>query len=1119
MRRIIAVVLFLAMHGAHGQTVDLQILVKDSTGAGCLVSIEGVDEYGGIDALISASLDRVASEVTQVTLSTCSGDTFGPPVSIGGGQPLGDNVGINGADVVELAVDRIRLPTGPVLQIAAVATNGSGADGTASGLFGREPVVVPSLGSVSLLLLAFAVAGIAFFALRRQRLLTSVLLCGVVLTAVAGAAFIADGQIDDWAGVPPLVTDPAGDATAGQSATDIVAVFAAQPDQPGNGASETVYFRVDFTDLLIDNSPPEITSDGGGATATVDAPENQTSVTTVTATDADVPAQALTFSISGGADQALFSIDPTSGVLTFNSAPDFEAPGDANTDNAYEVQVTVTDDGTPSLSDVQDITIAVTDANEAPVITSDGGGATATVDAPENQTSVTTVTATDADVPAQALTFSISGGADQALFSIDPTSGVLTFNSAPDFEAPGDANTDNDYEVQVTATDDGTPSLSDVQDLAITLTDVDEVPVPVQVDLGSIPEDGNILVTETTLAAGITGLDAGETVSVSNFVLTSGEGTVTNNPDGSWSFSPTADWSGNPSFNYDYAVGTDVGANTAILSVTAEADAPILVLDSSPVSAQSGRPKAALPVPTGLFGSAYSGLISTDRNAANVEAVVDPVAADESARTVDGFGTPKVQFSASVQTDGSTIRLNATDIFSITGLIYLEAGRSYQFQGYRDDILRMELGGETLISTTGDSWGNYGPDAPQIRFQVRLDGESFTPTENGFYTVEVYAANFSGPGQVSVNLIVDGQDPRELNAQNFNIYSSVEDLVSVNGQFGAFVPGGENPDGGYFPLVLNSGVEGNNIEISGIASDPADLDGSESIVDLIIEDIPVGAVLTDGVNAFSASAGNTATSILGWAHENIQILPPSGFTGTFDLVVTAVAEESGNGDQASTSRNLSIAVDGLGDLISSIDTDLIGSDDATYGTPQEDNITTGPSDDIVVAGAGDDTVDTQAGSDVIDGGPGNDTLTGAGEDDVIAGGPGDDQFIAGAGNDILFAEFGNDRMQGDAGQDAFVWRDYEAGEQDTIAGFVLGAGNDVIDLSEILVGESADAAILDDYLDFSLNGADTLVAVDADGDGSGADLSIVLEGIDLTVLGNDELILQDLLTNGNLVTD
>lgn len=53
-------------------------------------------------------------------------------------------------------------------------------------------------------------------------------------------------------------------------------------------------------------------------------------------------------------------------------------------------------------------------ANSAPVITSNGGGATTSVNVAENSTAVTTVTATDSDVPAQTLTYSITGGADAA---------------------------------------------------------------------------------------------------------------------------------------------------------------------------------------------------------------------------------------------------------------------------------------------------------------------------------------------------------------------------------------------------------------------------------------------------------------------------------------------------------------------------------------------------------------------------------------------------------------------------------------------------------------------------------------------------------------------------------
>ena len=55
---------------------------------------------------------------------------------------------------------------------------------------------------------------------------------------------------------------------------------------------------------------------------------------TVTAMDADLPPQTMTFSLVGGADQASFTIT-SGGALSFNSPPDFEVPTDADGDNVY----------------------------------------------------------------------------------------------------------------------------------------------------------------------------------------------------------------------------------------------------------------------------------------------------------------------------------------------------------------------------------------------------------------------------------------------------------------------------------------------------------------------------------------------------------------------------------------------------------------------------------------------------------------------------------------------------------------------------------------------------------------------------------------------------------------
>ncbi len=221
--------------------------------------------------------------------------------------------------------------------------------------------------------------------------------------------------------------------------------------------------------VINQNEAPVITSNGGGAVAAVNVSENTTAVTTIASTDVDAGATR-TFSISGGADAALFSIDATTGALNFVTAPNFEAPNDAGGNNVYDVVVRVSD-GT--LTDTQALAATVINQNEAPVITSNGGGAVAAVTVSENATAVTRVTSSDGDAGATR-TFSISGGADAALFRINATTGVLSFVAAPNFEAPGDAGANNVYDIVVQVSDG---SLTDTQALAVTVTNANEAPV------------------------------------------------------------------------------------------------------------------------------------------------------------------------------------------------------------------------------------------------------------------------------------------------------------------------------------------------------------------------------------------------------------------------------------------------------------------------------------------------------------------------------------------------------------------------------------------------------------------------------------------------------------------
>lgn len=80
----------------------------------------------------------------------------------------------------------------------------------------------------------------------------------------------------------------------------------------------------------------------------------------------------------------------------------------------------------------------------------------------------------------------ITGGADAALFDIDPISGVLIFREAPDYEAPRDADGDNRYEVDILAMDlDGQTSQQ--------ATTVDVTPLPPQISSSKSVQPASVL--------------------------------------------------------------------------------------------------------------------------------------------------------------------------------------------------------------------------------------------------------------------------------------------------------------------------------------------------------------------------------------------------------------------------------------------------------------------------------------------------------------------------------------------------------------------------------------------------------------------------------------------------
>ena len=277
-------------------------------------------------------------------------------------------------------------------------------------------------------------------------------------------------NIDAGTGVLALKVVADFETALDSDANNSYVVEVTATDDSADNLTDKQTFTITVTDV---NEAPVINSNDGGDSVTLNVQEGDSAVTTVTALDQED--NTLSFTITGGADKDLFVLNPTSGELAFIEAKDFEAAGDADANNSYIVDVTVTDDGDGSLTDKQTITINLTDKPEAPSITSNGGGDSATIDITENITDVTTVTATDPDD--DGLAFTITGGTDKDLFDLNPAFGVLTFKSAPDFEAPADGDGDNSYIVEVTVTDDGSGNLTDVQTLTIKVGNVNEPPL------------------------------------------------------------------------------------------------------------------------------------------------------------------------------------------------------------------------------------------------------------------------------------------------------------------------------------------------------------------------------------------------------------------------------------------------------------------------------------------------------------------------------------------------------------------------------------------------------------------------------------------------------------------
>ena len=161
--------------------------------------------------------------------------------------------------------------------------------------------------------------------------------------------------------------------------------------------------------------------------------ELETLTFTATASDSDIPADTLTFSLDATSLAAGMSIDASTGVFTWT-------PTESDGNTTPNVTVTVTDSGTGNLMDSETFTITVNDTNTPPVLDPIGDQSVN-----ELETLTFTATASDSDIPADTLTFSLDATSLAAGMSIDASTGVFTWTPTE-----SDGNTTPNVTVTVT---------------------------------------------------------------------------------------------------------------------------------------------------------------------------------------------------------------------------------------------------------------------------------------------------------------------------------------------------------------------------------------------------------------------------------------------------------------------------------------------------------------------------------------------------------------------------------------------------------------------------------------------------------------------------------------------
>jgi VCBS repeat-containing protein len=414
--------------------------------------------------------------------------------------------------------------------------------------------------------------------------------------------------------------------------------------------------------------------------------------------------------------------------------------------------------------------------------------------------------------------------------------------------------------------------------------------------VSSLLEDGSVVLDLLASAH-----DADGDVLTAAVVSGPVHGTLTRNVDGTYRYVAAANYSGEDSFSYVASDGR-ASSQTAIvrLVITAVADAPTLSFSDN--SNNSSRE---------LFRTGWESVANFDTTSTLLEQntldgwslITQP---DPNCGGDNGF---EIWSSNDRMADNNGV-LRTVQAATGNGKNWLElnsaAGSQSQTMGITRHVNTV-AGANYVLSF--DYAGRVGYSTDFTRIGIYVDGVKIASYANTSPTSglnwQALQFSFIGKGGTqSIRIVSEAtrQDPNGRGAM-------IDDIALLE------------------TLPANTGLEDTAIRLSTITAGLTDADGSEQLM-LAIESIPVGAVLSDGIRSFTATAELSRADISGWALTNLSLTPPANFNGLLTLRVVATAIEQSNANSLSTSALLTVTVRPVNDA------PVVNNDSATVRANQ-----------------------------------------------------------------------------------------------------------------------------------------------------------------------------------------